>query len=264
MNAFGAKVKLITRCLSECWLYGAPERVGDVGDEALFILDGVGGFQFTPAMVRLMLREQERDLCTVLFDWQFGLVGEIWTDLMWHRRNQLMGRKLARKLLAFRREHPTTTLHLLAISGGAGVALFACERLRGRRIIDTLVLGCPAMSPDYNLAPALSAVNHAYALVSRRDSVVLGFGTRLFGTTDRRHVRAAGMVGFVQPAGLCGRDRQIYQRMQQIRWTPSLRALDHGGGHSGWISPAFLREHLLPLLHQAPLLPVEPIPTTSG
>jgi hypothetical protein len=244
--------------------HGAPELVGTIGDEVLFILDGVGGFQWGPLMVRRALRLEREALATVLHRWQYGLPGEIWTDLMWLRRNRVMGAKLARRLLAFRRTYPDTRIHLLGYSGGAGIAVFACEALRARRIIETLMLPCPALSSSYNLGPALRATIRCYALISRKDRGILGLGTRVFGTTDRRFEAAAGMTGFRIPAEASAEDRAAYDRLREIHWSPALKALGHHGGHTGWLSVPLLRKHLLPILRGHPLLPTTEVPPESG
>ncbi len=256
---------MIWTYVTELLRYGIPEVVGPVDREVLFLLDGVGGFQIELLMVRRALRAEDGggtappDLGTVLFKWQFGLPGDISTDLMWLRRNRLMGLKLARKLLAFRRAHPDTHIHLLAFSGGAGIALFACERLGGRGLLDTLILACPAMSPEYNLAPALQAVSRCYAMVSHKDRWVLGLGTRLFGTTDRRFVRAAGLVGFRMPKGLSNEETRLYERLREIHWSERFIPDGHHGGHAGWAGVRFLRRHLLPMLRGEPRLPTREV-----
>ena len=253
------RIKAILSYLIERAGNGTPECVGTPDREVLFVLDGVGGFQFAPVLVRRALRRAGSPLATILYAWQFGLPGEIWTDLMWHRRNRLMGRRLARKLLAFRRSHPETIIHLLAFSGGAGIALFACEALGSRAVVETLVLGCPAMSPSYNLGPALKAVKRCYVLVSDRDRWILGLGTRIFGTTDRRFEPAAGQLGFRMPVDLSAEDAVAYEGLGEIRWDASLRQAGHRGGHTAWVASGFLRKHLLPLLRGEPLLPVHAI-----
>jgi pimeloyl-ACP methyl ester carboxylesterase len=196
---------------------------------------------------------------TILFRWQTPVPFEVLTDLMWLRRNRLMGLKLARRILQFRRSHPRTALHLIAFSGGAAIAVFACERLRGRGRLETLALICPAMSPDYNLAPALRSVTRCYALISQRDRLILGIGTRLFGTTDRKFSAGAGKVGFRIPAGAASEEIRTYDRLRLIRWTPSLKALDHHGGHMGWGQVPLLRRHLPALLRGEPKLAVEEV-----
>lgn len=241
--------------MSERMRYGVGEVVGPVDREVVFLLDGVGGLQAGPLLARRALRERGEAIGSVLFRWQWGLTGEIWTDLMWLKRNRVMGGQLARRLLAFRRANPNTVVHILAISGGAGIAVFACEALRGRGRIETLVLPCPALSPTYNLGPALRSVKRCYALVSSRDTVLLGLGTRIFGTTDRVFTAAAGQVGFQMPDGIDEEDARAYQRLREIRWSPQLREVRHNGGHIGWSALPFLREHLPEILRGNPRLP---------
>ncbi len=256
MNFITERIFLITRSLGEFMRHGLPEFNGPLDKEALFVVDGVGGFQFGVAAVRKVFREDNIPMGTVFYKWQYGMVGEVWTDLVWLRRNKVMGAKLARKILTFRRSHPDTTIHLLAISGGAGIAVFACEYLQRRGLIDTFILAGAAMSPQYNLAPALRAVNRCYATTSEKDKWILGVGTRLFGTTDRQRVSAGGMVGFKLPENITEEDRQAYERFGEIRWEPSWARDGHLGGHTSWVMSEFVRSHLVPILRGEPRFPV--------
>ena len=259
MGPFLNRVTAVSAYLVELARLGARESVGPLDDEVVFVLDGVGGFQFAPLLVRRALQREATAPGTIVVKWQFGIPGEIWTDLMWLRRNRVMAAKLARRLLAFRRAHPTTTIHLLAFSGGAGIAVFALEQLRGRRLVETLAMGCPALSPQYNLGPALQAVTRAYALVSHRDRGILGLGTRIFGTTDRKFGPAAGAVSFRIPPDASEEDIRAYARLREIRWSPGLKETGHHGGHTGWVSSPFLQQHLLPILRGKPLLSVHEV-----
>lgn len=259
MGVLVNRINLVGTYLVELIRQGLPKTVGPVDSRVLFVIDGVGRLQAAPLLVRRTLRELRHPLGTIKWSWQFGLPGEIWTDLMWLRRNRVQGVRLARGLLAFRRAHPATTIHLLAYSGGAGVAVFALEALRGRQVIDTLILGCPALSAGYNLGPALRTVRRAYALVSARDSFILGWGTRTFGTVDRHHESAAGRVGFRLPSDASSEDLAAYERLRQIRWTPALAKIGHHGGHTGWACMGFLRRYLLELLDGNPSLTAEPV-----
>lgn len=245
------RIGVVSTWVAHCVVHGLPFEQGPFDREVLFILDGVGGFQFSPVMIRRALRQNRSTMGTIWYRWQFGLPGEIWTDLMWIRRNRVMGAQLARKILAFHRRYPQTTIHLTAFSGGAGIAAFACESLQ-RPIIETLLLGCPALSPTFNLAPALRCVNRAVTLISHKDRFLLGWGTTIFGTTDRKFGSAAGRMGFAIPAGLPAADRREYDKLRQIHWSPAFKLDGHHGGHTGWMNERFLAKHLIPLLHNVP------------
>ena len=80
MGFLATRVAVVSTCLAERIRYGTPELVGPVDDEVLFILDGVGGFQLGPLMVRRALRLERHALGTVLYHWQFGLPGEARTQ----------------------------------------------------------------------------------------------------------------------------------------------------------------------------------------
>jgi len=223
--------------------------------EFLVIVDGVGGFQFAPVLIRRMLRQTNATIGTVYFPWQFGLMGEIFTDLMWLRRNHAMGAKLAEKLKRLRNEFPHAKIHLVAYSGGVGISIFALELLVELGIIDSLIMACPALSPSYNLAPALRNVNRAFALISIADYGILGVGTTILGTTDRKHCASAGLRGFRIPNQASTDDIAEYAKLKEIRWSKSQRALGHSGGHTGWASGQWLAKHLLPIVAGKPLLP---------
>lgn len=257
------RISLITRGVAERLQYGLKETTGETDKEVLFIVDGVGGFQFGLSAARKVFRDEQIPIGTVFYKWQFGLVGEIWTDLMWYKRNRKMAEKLAHKITDFHHEHPETIIHLWSISGGAGIAIFACELLE-QQIIDTLILACPAMSPQYNLAPAMRNANRCYALTSSNDYCILGVGTRIFGTTDRRFTRAAGMVGFQLPEDLSDEDINVYERFREIRWEPSWQKEGHHGGHLTWVTDHFIRGHLVPILRGEPHFEVHKIKKSVG
>ena len=155
-----------------------------------------------------------------------------------------MAAKLARRLRAYYRAHLGVRIHIFAYSGGAAIAVFACEGLK-RRMIENLFLAAPALSPGYNLAPALAATSRCIALISDRDRIILDRGTRLFGTVDRQRTVAAGAVGFDIPSGLSEEERHLYGRLEQIRWKPEFLKLGVSGGHSSWLSIPFLQEYIV-------------------
>jgi len=80
--------------------------------------------------------------------------------------------------------------------------------------------------------------------------IILGLGTRLFGTIDRVRTVGAGLVGFKIPADDAQNANQncAYRKLRQIRWHPRMAATGYFGGHLGPDCPLFLRKYVVPLL----------------
>jgi pimeloyl-ACP methyl ester carboxylesterase len=214
------------------------------------VIDGVGGFKITPTIFRMTLRHVGVPAATYFFNWHHGPPGEMLADLCCRRANQRQALKLARLLRALRRAHPNTPLHVLSVSGGTGIAVFAAEKLGRRTRVDTLILGASALSPQYDLTAALCHVRRCVAYVSRRDRILLGILTTVFGTMDRKHSASAGLRGFkwrppAQPPAGCE-----LGTFEQVEWTPEMAALSHHGHHVGVLEPEFLKAHVIPLLRE--------------
>lgn len=259
MGVLMDRVSVVRAYVGEMVRHGLPEYVERGDREVVMLLDGVGGFQFIPLLVRKVLRDGEMPVSSTWFRWQTPIPGLMLVDLMWRSRNQRRAQLLAGKLEALRRNMPDSRLHIIAYSGGTGLAAFSLELLQGRVPVETLLLFGPALSPNYNLAPMMRSVRRAYVMTSRKDTWLLGAGTRVFGTMDRRRVRSAGMVGFNVPEHLSQEEREAYSRIQVVEWAESFRQFGHSGGHTGWAQVSFLQKHLRALLDGRPQLPVRPL-----
>jgi pimeloyl-ACP methyl ester carboxylesterase len=155
-------------------------------------------------------------------------------------------------VIAFRAEAPTVPVFLVGKSGGTGLVVKALEHLPGDAV-ETAVLLSPALSPRYDLTAALRAVRRQMVVFwSPLDLIVLGAGTRIFGTIDGIKSVSAGMVGFRPPAqGAGAGDADVaaqYRKLQQVRWGPRMATTGYLGGHVGPDNPAFLRKYVIPLL----------------
>ena len=121
-----------------------------------------------------------------------------------------------------------------------------------KQAVERVVLLAPALSPGYDLTAALRAVRREIVVFwSPLDLIVLGAGTRVFGTIDRVKTVGAGLVGFrvprrsMPPTRLRSRE---YGKLRQVRWHPRMAASGNFGGHMGPDSPFFLRKYVVPLL----------------
>jgi pimeloyl-ACP methyl ester carboxylesterase len=186
-----------------------------------------------------------------VYDWT---IGPSWLSAVVNLRasshNRLEARKIGERIIRYQNKYPGRPVHLVGHSGGGGVAVYALESLPPRRQITAALLLAPALSPDYDLRPALRHVEVGiYNFYSPYDVGFLKLGTSTFGTIDGRHTRAAGAVGFETPWGLDRDDRQLYaERLHQQRYLSRMAQSGHPGTHVGWANRRFVAEWLAPLV----------------
>jgi len=166
--------------------------------------------------------------------------------LLARERNQKQAERVARMIVAFTTKNPNVDVHLVAHSGGTGIAVWALEALPPNVTIHTLTLLASALSPDYDLSKALTHVDHkAYAFTSLNDTLVLGIGTKMFATIDGKKVEAAGRVGFIMPPDANAKD---YAKFEQFPYDPCWMQFDNLGDHIGPMHSAFAAKVLAPLM----------------
>ena len=159
--------------------------------------------------------------------------------------NQRRAAIIADRITREHRENPSRPIRLIGYSGGGGLALLVASALPEDVRLEQIILFAAAISPTYDLTRALQRARGGIVnFYSAQDRVVLGLGTRTFGTIDRSKCDAAGQVGFQTPDG------RIRERpgLIQIAWTPAWRRLGHDGGHVGWLARNWACEVLAPML----------------
>jgi pimeloyl-ACP methyl ester carboxylesterase len=179
--------------------------------------------------------------------WGHGF-GRWHADLTNAANRDLRAREIADAVAGYRGEHPDAAVFLVGKSGGTGLVVKALEHLPDETV-EAAVLLSPALSPKYDLTRALRAVRREMVVFwSPLDLIVLGAGTRIFGTIDRIKTVSAGMVGFRPPAAENAENVAQYRKLRQVRWRPEMVTTGYLGGHVGPDSPAFLRKYVVPLL----------------
>ncbi len=178
------------------WDCGVPtETVPSQLEGRVLILPGVGNTRFHLAGFVAATEAQLPRFTVEVRTW-----GEPFLtihNLRAHERNVATAASVAAEIAAWRRTHPAAPFYLVGYSGGGGMVTLVTSALPADVGIDRLVLVAPAISPDY---PVLSAVlPHVREFVvnyaSERDLQV-GWGTRTFGTIDRKNTASAGAIGF--------------------------------------------------------------------
>ncbi len=163
-------------------------------------------------------------------------------------RNQRRAALLANQITTWRSTHPADHLSLLGVSGGAGIVLFAAARLPDDFSLDRIVLISGALSPDFDLAPASRRANRGiFNYYSKGDSLVLNDGTRIHGTTDRKHVASCGYCGFNKPTSPA-----VAGNLYQLEWHEEFESLGNDAGHLGGLAAPFDEKLILPLFTSSP------------
>jgi hypothetical protein len=179
-------------------------------------------------------------------NWGLPFPGGYLANLAHLERNRRQARQVAQRIVGYQRQYPGRPTHIVAHSGGVGIAVFAVEELPANHQVDSLVLLSGALSPTYDLRRALGrtrmGILNSY---SPRDRLILKWGTTLFGTTDRVHGPACGFAGFVTPPGAA----REYARLTQIGWEETMaRECSHGGGHITSACEEYLARYICPWL----------------
>jgi pimeloyl-ACP methyl ester carboxylesterase len=220
----------------------APTRPGVV-----FVVGGIGGLDPLNLWVPLTLPHAGVPHELRNFPWTHGK-GHLLRDLQDTRHLLAKAGELAEAVRAIKAADPARPVYLLGHSAGAAVSLAAAEQLPPGTV-ERIVLLAAAVSPDYDLRPALRATrSEIVCFNSCCDLLFLDLGTSLFGTADRVYGPSAGLTGFRPPADLDEEGRRLYDRVVQVPWRPDHLLQFRGGLHHSACMPLYLANFVAPWL----------------
>jgi hypothetical protein len=207
------------------------------------ILGGIEGpsiYNYSIAMGVLQGRYRG---AVVRFDWNAGLFGvRSLVNLMSRRHHRLQCDRLVEAITNHARAHPESPICLVAQSGGCWIVIRALERLPESLRIHTVVLLAAAVSPGYDITLAASKCSGSLTSIGAiGDYFFLGFGTMLFGTSDRAWSPSAGLVGW----------HYHPPHFVESRWHPSWTRLGYVGNHVTSSAAPFVREVVVPMLGES-------------
>lgn len=232
--------------------YGEPPDLSaeHEGQGLVLVADGVGGLDLCGTALRYVMGSLGVKHTVRVVPWGHGF-GRWHADLTNVQNRDTRAGEIAAEVNAFRERAPGAPVFLVGKSGGTGLVVKALEHLP-EGAVEAAVLLSPALSPRYDLTQALRAVRREMVVFwSPLDVIVLGLGTRIFGTIDRIKSVSAGLVGFRPLEPRDETQRRQYAKLRQIRWTPTMARTGYLGGHVGPDNPAFLRKYVVPLLRVA-------------
>jgi pimeloyl-ACP methyl ester carboxylesterase len=232
--------------LAGCLCAGQPRAAAPPAEQAVvFVAGGIGGLDPLQLWAPLTLPHSGVTHEIRVFEWTHGKCRFL-RDLQDAQHLQAEADRLADKVReALEEGRP---VYLLGHSAGAGLVLATAGRLPPGSLERVIVLSA-AVSPDYDLRPALRAARGGVVSFSSTcDRLTLGWGTSQFGTVDRVYGPAAGLDGFRVPDALDAEGQALYARLVQRPWRWGMLLEGCGGGHHGPTMPLFLARHVAPWL----------------
>jgi hypothetical protein len=218
--------------------------------DVVFVANGSGDYRTTSIALGQAVNACGAPLRVETFVWSYGY-GRMLADHVDHCNHLEEGRRLAGQIVAFKQTCPERAVYLVGHSSGSAVVLAAAEAVPPGSL-ERIVLLAPAVSDEYDLRPALRACRCGIdVFTSRRDVGALAIATGVVGTADRRHVAAAGRVGFI-PILRCPGDELLYAKLHLHPWDRSVTWTGNHGSHYGTLEQGYMRAYILPLLSRSP------------
>lgn len=178
--------------------------------------------------------------------WDRPLI-DVLGHLQKHDANRALAANVAAQTAEYWREHPGASIDLVGYSAGGGIALMVAEELPGDVRLRHVVLVQPGVSPTWDLTRALQNVDgRMINLYCRSDWLILGAGTRSFGTVDREYVSSAGKEGFCIETAVP--DAKSRGKLIQRAWDPKMLWTGHWGGHAGILLYEWNKRYVAPFL----------------
>lgn len=223
-------------------------------DDVVFYCDGAGGGGLLTSWGHGVQRGLELDgyegefRC---FRWQTGLgiLADQATSVDYKRGK---ARELVGHMKRHWRRFPGGSVHLIGLSAGSAIVIYALEELPTGYQVDNVILLGSSLSADYDLSRALRRVRgEVHVFSSRRDRILQVF-VPLTGTADRERAgaRVAGRYGFVMPANADDRMEALYSKIIQYEWDDDRAAAGDPGTHTGTTNPRFVQRYIAPLINR--------------
>ena len=216
-------------------------------EEGLVVcLSGAGGMMGETDRLREGLSTGHVDRAIEAFEWSRGGVLEDQTDVDANRRKAA---ELAGRIETYQKSYPGRPVHLIGVSAGTGVVVWALESLGPESQVTGAILISSSLDTKYDLSKALAKVtDRLYSFNSVADTV-LSLGVTFAGTVDRGGGLAGGLVGFSPPDSAGPDAKALYkEKLIEISWWPGDMVLGHLGDHLGATNPAYIREKIAPLV----------------
>jgi len=228
--------------------YTTPERYQQ---GLVVILGGAGCITSAPRQICQGLDQGGVGHALEVFEWTGS--HDVLEDQQNIERNRRVAGQLSARLLRYMGEHPARPVHLIGLSAGTGIVVFALEQLPLGRSVDGACLLASSVNNNYDLTRALRRVrNEITNFSSVADVVVLGVGVGMAGTVDRGTGVSAGIGGFSVPKEATETAKRLYkEKLVEMPWNPAYVIFGHVGDHLGASSSGFVKHFMAPIVLDA-------------
>lgn len=238
----GLGLAVLLTTVAGCGAGGLVMNRQHLDDGLVIVLPGIEGRSLSNASISLALCDEQIPLAVQVYDWTAPL-GPLFNQCA-YARNREAAAALARHIAEYRREHPGGRVFLIGHSGGTAIAAWAAEALPPGDRVDGIIMLASSLSPGYDLTAAgRRAEMGIVSFYSGHDTALLGVGTTLFGTMDRRNGEAAGKVGFNGRSASYSTAAKLFQ----IPWSQKMVRTGYIGCHFSCCSGKFIATYVAPL-----------------
>lgn len=232
VRSLGAAALTLLLCI------GCTPDVPKTKGPLVIVLDGAG-WSGSTSRIRGGLRAAGFEGRVQSYPWSTLLGPASDHLLVEHKRRK--GRDLAEFIQARRLYRPDDPIHLMGLSAGTAVVVFALEALPRGTTVDNVILFAPSISETYDLSDAMAHVRgFLYATSSSTDGILEGVTV----AADGAVTEPAGLHGFRIPARIKCYD--CYTRVVNLPWRAVYADLGWKGSHTGATSEDFVRDVIAP------------------
>lgn len=216
----------------------------------VWIFPGVEGGEWSLSGAKQAFRDSGCQAAFRVHDWSHPL--GIIVNLVSYERNREHAAEVAEQIVQYRRAFREGPIDLVGYSGGGGMAVMVAEALPPGIRLRNVILVQPALSPEYDLSPTLRRIDGTLVnFHSPYDYVLLGAGTKLLGTMDRKHTSSAGKNGF--DLELAVPDPRLRRKVEQRTWSSEMADTGHIGMHMGILLYDWNLRYVAPYLAAEPM-----------
>ena len=207
-----------------------------------FYCPGAGNFDLGDTRIREGLRKAGYEGEVASFIWTISFNPAI--DQSLRLNAKLRARQLSSYIEQYQKKYPGKPVHLVGLSAGTGIAVWALEYLDPGYKVDNVVLLGSSLWHRYDVSEALRHVKGKIYNYYSADDPVLAGPMKVAGTIDGKFglEEGAGRVGLHTPRGA--------DRVVNIAWKPEFAEYGNYGGHVGGTSAPFVQrfvaQHIIP------------------